>query len=312
MYFILWILFSILLLLFFIGIYLSSMIIDKKSSDDQKLQSIMKDNLPEGEWDKILNRYNQLEKVLLELNSPHGYRLIGYAVFPHPQSKKWMILSHGVTDSKTRSIMYASVFDDLGYNYFIYDHRHHGESGGKNISYGYYERDDLKLVVDEIKKRYSPEVLGIHGESMGSGITLMYAGSVEDGANFYVIDCPYDDFYEEVRYQLSTMVTLPAFLQNLLLEFANLFVRLRGKFSLKDVIPAKYVNNIKNPVFFITSSDDKYIPPAMTKNLYELKTQGFKKLYIAEKGDHAQSYSQNSEQYKREVADFLKEIFPSL
>ena len=32
--------------------------------------------------------------------------------------------------------MYASVFDDLGYNYFIYDHRHHGEiqaAGGEPV-----------------------------------------------------------------------------------------------------------------------------------------------------------------------------------
>ncbi len=308
---ILWCLFGILVLLILAGIYLSNIIIKKKPSKDQNIQEHIRESLLEGEWDTIIDRYNHSDKTLLELTSPHGYVLKGYAVRPHPQSKKWMILCHGVTASKTRSLMYAAIFDALGYNYCIYDHRYHGESKGKTISYGFYERDDLKLVADEIKKQFTPDVLGIHGESMGSGITLMYAGSIEDGADFYITDCPYDNFYEEVRYQINTMITLPLSLQNFLLELADIFVRIRGKFSMKQVAPAEVVDNIKNPVLFITSKEDMYIPPAMTQNLFNLKTHGYKKLYIAPKGGHAQSYIQNPEQYKKEVADFLQEIFPS-
>lgn len=311
MFIILWILLGIFLLLLFAGFYLSGIIINKKPSKDLNMQNHMRENLSEGEWDTIMERYKHSNKVLLELASPHGYAIKGYAVYPHPQSKKWVILSHGVTASKTRSLMYAKIFDDLGYNYCIYDHRRHGESSGKYISYGFYEKDDLKIVVDEIKERFSPEILGIHGESMGSGITLMYAGSIEDGADFYITDCPYDNFYEEVRYQLNHMATLPSGVQNFLMEFTDLFVRIRAKFSLKDVVPADYVSNIKNPVFFITGKEDTYIPPDMTQNLYKLKTQGIKKLYIAEKGGHAQSYIQNPKVYKKEVADFLDEIYPS-
>jgi fermentation-respiration switch protein FrsA (DUF1100 family) len=62
---------------------------------------------------------------------------------------------------------------------------------------------------------------------------------------------------------------------------------------------------------FITSKEDTYIPPSMTQNLYDLKKEGIKKLYIAEKGGHAQAYIENPEEYKKEVTDFLKEIFPS-
>ena len=37
-------------------------------------------------------------------------------------------------------------------------------------------------------------ILGIHGESMGAATMLLYAGTVEDGADFYISDCAFSDF----------------------------------------------------------------------------------------------------------------------
>ena len=63
---------------------------------------------------------------------------------------------------------------------------------GKTTSYGYYEKHDLKSVVDWLKSRFGTNItLGIHGESMGAATLLQYAGLVEDGADFYIADCPF-------------------------------------------------------------------------------------------------------------------------
>ncbi|MGQ0453143.1 alpha/beta hydrolase, partial [Bacillus sp. SS-TM] len=103
----------------------------------------------------------------------------------------FFIQSIGETVNKINSVKYANLFLKRGYNVLIYDHRRHGKTGGKTTSYGYYEKHDLKSVVDWLKNRFGTNItLGIHGESMGAATLLQYAGLVEDGADFYIADCP--------------------------------------------------------------------------------------------------------------------------
>lgn len=78
-----------------------------------------------------------------------------------------------------------NLFIKKGWNVLIYDHRRHGESGGKTTSYGHYEKFDLQTVVNWLKNEVGESlILGIHGESMGAVTTLLYGGMVEDGADF--------------------------------------------------------------------------------------------------------------------------------
>ena len=44
------------------------------------------------------------------------------------------------------------MFERLGFNSVVYDHRRHGDSGGKTTSFGFYEKIDLQAVVEGCKK----------------------------------------------------------------------------------------------------------------------------------------------------------------
>ena len=137
---------------------------------------------------------------------------------------------------------------------------------------------------------------------MGSGIALLYAGSIEDGADFYIIDCAYSNFQEEFICRINEDTRYHS---SILVPLTNLFLFIRGRYRLKDINPIKYIKNIKSPILFITSVGDTYIPPKMTMDLYEAK-QGPKSIYLAQNGDHAQSFSKNQEKYKEVVERFIK------
>lgn len=286
-------------LLFFVsfGVYFSNRMMYMRKKDDD---FIIHRELEAGRLNPWELRKLPRREVLIP--SSFGYDLKAVVIEPH-KTNKYMIFCHGVTENKINSLKYVNLFLKRGFNALIYDHRRHGESGGKTTSYGHFEKFDLKTIVDWLKTNIGPDIfLGIHGESMGAATMLLYAGMIEDSADFYIADCPFSDFKEQLSYRLEKEMKLPG---KLLLPVADLFIKIRQKYSLQDVSPISVIDQIKSPILFIHSKKDDYILPTMTESLYEQK-KGPKKLFLAANGVHAQSYNENSEDYEKMVDEFLQ------
>lgn len=255
-----------------------------------------------GRFDPI--SYENLEKQEITIPSPFGYDLKAILVEPF-KTNKYIIISHGVTENKTSSVKYLNMFLERGFNGIIYDHRRHGESGGKTTSFGFYEKYDLKQIVDWLRKEKGEDILlGMHGESMGAATMILYAGGIEDVADFYIADCPFSDFKEQVDYLVKHEIKLPG---KIFIPIADIFLRARARYSIKDVSPISVIDKIKSPMLFIHSEKDDFILPQMTQKLFD-KKNGPKKLFYATEGFHAQSYNENKEIYEQVIDDFLKEF----
>jgi len=289
---------SFLLFLTSIGVYFTNRLMYMKKKADEFIVDREKQA---GRFNPI--EFENLPKEEVLISSPFGYNLKAIIIEPH-ENKRYIIISHGVTENKINSIKYMNLFLKRGFNAVIYDHRRHGESGGKTTSFGHYEKFDLQAVVDWLKNAKGSDIqIGIHGESMGAATMLLYAGMLEDGADFYIADCPFSDFKEQLSHLLKTTMKLPP---KVILPFADLVLRMRQKYSIKDVSPISVIENIKNPILFIHSKKDDFILPTMSEALYERKS-GPKKLYIAANGVHAQSLNENKDDYEKVINEFLND-----
>ena len=245
--------------------------------------------------------FNSVQKTEKWIDSPNGYPV--KAIFLEPLiTNNFVVICHGVTENKINSVKYARLFERLGFNSVVYDHRRHGDSGGKTTSFGHYEKKDLQAVVKAVKE-YAGEdaIIGIHGESMGAATTILYAGTLEDHAHFYISDCAFSDFTDQLMYLMKKETPLRTIYA---LKLADVFLRVRDGYSMKLVSPREAVTHIEKPVLFIHSLLDDFILPAMTQELYDLK-QGPKQLKLFEIGAHAQSFNQNTDEYEKTVAEFL-------
>ena len=245
--------------------------------------------------------YETVRKDDMWIESPNGYLL--KAVFLKPlETARTVIICHGVTENKINSMKYARLFERLGFNSVIYDHRRHGDSGGKTTSFGYYEKIDLQAIVHAVRERIGKRaLLGIHGESMGAATTILYAGTFKDEANFHIVDCPFSDFSEQILHILRKNTPIRS---SMALRIANVFLKMRDGYTLNLVSPREVVRNITKPVLFIHSLEDDFILPYMTEELYEAK-QGDKMLKLFKKGAHAKSFNDNPVQYEKTVQEFL-------
>ncbi|WP_019413178.1 alpha/beta hydrolase [Paenisporosarcina sp. TG20] len=279
------------------GFMVTSRLMYLKKKDDD---FILNREITAKRFDEVW--FSIVRKTEKWIDSPNGYPI--KAIFLEPlNTNNYVVICHGVTENKTNSFKYARLFERLGFNSVVYDHRRHGDSGGKTTSFGYYEKMDLQSVIKAVND-YAGEdaIIGIHGESMGAATTILYAGTLEDHANFYIADCAFSDFTDQLLYLMKKETPLRTILA---IKLADIFLRVRDGYSLRLVSPREAVLNIEKPVLFIHSLPDDFILPEMSQELYDLK-QGPKQLKLFKIGAHAQSFNQNAIEYEQTIVDFLK------
>jgi uncharacterized protein len=281
-----------------IAIIFASKVIYPKRFGVQDTYEIEKEN---GKIDESL--YGSWKKEEIILPSPFGYELYGLW-FPWNDSKRTVILSHGVTYTLYGSVKYMKMFLDLGFNIFIYDNRHHGRSGGKNATFGFHEKYDLKVITDWVESKTGDEaIIGTHGESMGAAISLQHA-AIDPRIQFVIEDCSFNRLDTLLEYRLKKDYHLP---RTLLMPVVELMSQLLSGMVIKEVSPEKAVRSIQTPIMFIHGEHDEFIPPFMVEKLFANKMNGPKKLYIAPNAGHAESYWNNQKEYSALIAEFLLE-----
>ena len=288
----------IIITIFIIGWHFSSIIIFPK---------VAKYNYTfdyEAEKGKIeIEKFNALEKQEIYIDSQYGYKIHGL-FFPNNNSKKAIILCHGIRWSLYGSVKYMDMFLKRGFAVFIYDHRNHGLSGGRNTSFGYYEKFDLKKCTDWLFDKLGKDIIvGLHGESMGAG-TVLQNIAIDQRMKFCIEDCGYSDAQDLFRHRLEkdyNIKKLP------LVSLASKISKMRGGWNFKDVSPITILSKLEVPILFIHGEEDDYVPTIMCKQMYSAK-KGYKDIYIAPSAGHAEAYWKNKDEYEGKVDKFLKAI----
>lgn len=247
-----------------------------------------------------IDYYNSLPKEEIFIESPNGYKLHGIWV-PLSGSKKTVILLHGFTYTLWGSVKYVEFFRNRGFNVLMPDSRYHGKSGGNNITFGLYEKYDVKTWIDMIiEKTGTPECIGIHAESMGASIAIQHA-SIDSRVSFYITDSIFSDMEDALSNRLKADYHLPPFP---FIPVASLISRLHGAMYFKDISPEKIIPLLDVPVLFIHGSSDTYVPPVMSQLLYNKKKTN-KKIWIAKGAEHSMSYIEHKEEYEKQMDEFL-------
>lgn len=258
----------------------------------------------EKENGKIDERlFNSWKKEEVFLQSPFGYRVFGL-YFPVTNSNKAVIISHGITYTLYGSVKYMKMFMDMGFNIFIYDNRYHGRSGGKNSTFGFYEKFDLKMITDWVELRLGKgAIIGTHGESLGAAISLQHA-AIDPRIKFVIEDCSFNRLDTLLVFRLKEDFHIPRFP---LFPMVELICKILTGMEINKVAPENEVKKIQAPILFIHGDRDAFIPPVMAEKLFKNKLNGPKKLYLAPNAGHAESYWNNQVEYAAVVDEFLRE-----
>ena len=240
-------------------------------------------------------------KEVYTVPSYDGYVLHAEYIETDPRSKKFVLISHGYSCNRYGSYKYVYLFQKLGFNCIIYDDRGHGENKRCRCTFGIRESKDLLAMIDDAYRRFGEDIfLGLHGESMGSGLSLM-AMQYQPNVKFLVADCGYGRLQEVLCEKVQEVFHLPGFF----VYPASFACRILYGFSLAKVSPEEALYENEIPICFIHGKADKFISYSQSEKMHEIN-KGYSELHLFPGADHAQSIDSDVNRYEEVLRAFVE------
>lgn len=214
------------------------------------------------------------------------------------------VLVHGYVDNALRMMMLGKMYhDSLHFNIIAPDHQRHGQSEGDVIQMGWLDRINIERWTAIADSLWAPAPIYLHGISMGGATVMMCSGDKLPSAVKGIIDdCGYTSVWDEFAGEITNQFGLPA---HPMLDIASFICKLRYGWDFKEASALEQVRRSTLPMLFIHGDADTYVPTRMVYPLYEAKTKGYKKLWIAKGTTHARAYHDYPQKYQEEVRDFI-------
>jgi len=179
-----------------------------------------------------------------------------------------VVYLHGNSSSRIEGFRNAPDLLKSGINIVMFDFAGCGLSEGEYISLGWYEKDDVKLIIDFVEKLPGVLNIGLWGRSMGAATTMFYAHS-DPRIKAICMDSPFCDFKLLAKELCLKYITLPNFVLTTAMNFVKNTVKDKCGLDIDKLKPILYANKTKTPAFFLHAVTDELISLEQTLKLVE-------------------------------------------
>lgn len=219
----------------------------------------------------------------LSITAYDGVPLAGY-LWETAGSKGVALLVHGYTDSAAGMAYLAEEYRRLGFSVLAVDCRAHGKSGGKNITMGYTDAQDVASWIEKIQElKGSQAKLILHGVSMGAvsviqALNQKTALKSADSIIGVVADCGFSSALDQLSQQGTAIFGSSPVIRiatKLMLAGLSAINYLRcGFFYSQDsarnaLIRRRELATQKVPLVLFHGEKDAFISPQMAHQLEE-------------------------------------------
>ena len=203
-----------------------------------------------------------------------GLALAGWRC-PAEQSRRGAVVYlHGIADNRSSSVGIIERFRPRGFDVIAYDSRANGNSGGDVCTYGFYEKRDLKHVIDTL----TPGPVVLIGTSLGAAVALQEAAGDERISAIVAAETFSD---------LRTVATerAPFFFTPPTIARAFRLAERDGHFTVDDVSPEEAARHTTAPTLLVHGTDDIDTRPDHSRRVYDA-LRGPKRLILVPGAHH--------------------------
>jgi pimeloyl-ACP methyl ester carboxylesterase len=227
-----------------------------------------------------------------------GVSLVGWFV-PCVGAKQAVVLLHGYGSTRTQMLARAKFFHDHGYAVLLYDARGHGESGGRLVSFGWFETRDLLGALDWLRTRGFSE-FGLLGASQG-GATIALAATELRDVRWVVLESVFPTLTNAVDRRFRKTIGLPGWLAGVLM--VPLAERRLG-ISVEAIRPRDSIAKFSGPVLVMSGEQDLHTRPEDAREIFEHAREP-KSFWLVPGAAHVDLYGIAKGDYERRLLDFI-------
>ena len=184
---------------------------------------------------------------------------------------------HGIADNRASAAGVIQRFTPKGFDVIAFDSRAHGESEGTACTYGYFEKYDLRRIVDSIPQGATILI----GTSLGAAVALQEAA--EDSRISAIVAA---ESYSDLR----TVATerAPFVFTHRAIEKAFTLAEQEGHFRIDAVSPSQAAAKVRAPVLLIHGDSDIDTRPDHSRRILAA-LHGPKRLILVRGAHHNES-----------------------
>ena len=259
------------------------------------------DNYRQDMFD-IRSELENMKHEIVTINSQEGFPLKGY--FYDQNSKDTIIFFHGVHVNALNTFsLHAKKCLNEGFNVLIVDQRAHGLSGGKYISYGKYEQDDVLRWVNYIEQKEYVENIYLYGSSMGgTSICLASDKITSKKVKVLVVDCAFTTIRKLVNH-ITSSKNIPG---KLFLPGVEFYAKHLVKTGFDDFDTTESLKLNKIPTLFIQGTKDVVVTEQFLMDNYNA-CASFKEELLVKDATHTLALNAGGDEAFNKLFNFLKE-----
>jgi fermentation-respiration switch protein FrsA (DUF1100 family) len=245
-----------------------------------------------------------MEYESVSITTEDGLKLFGW--FIPGKNKAIVMLQHGSPGGRQDGLYEAQVLNQAGLGVLLGSFRAHDECEGELISFGYHEQKDMAAWHEFLLGRddVDPDRIGLFGESMGGGTSILYAAgdpriaALATGSAFALTQETIETF---IQFELDP----PQLVTPILARFIRFWVEREYGCSTEALDTETAIAQISRvPVLIIHGGMDDKVGPSSGRQLYQAANQPKELLWIEEAG-HVDFEQHRPEEYSEALVNFF-------
>ena len=210
-----------------------------------------------------------------------------------------VILMHGVRGNRRAMLARAEWLVHNGCAVLLFDFQAHGESSGRNITFGFLESRDATAAVKFVREKFPGEKIGVIGVSLGAAAALLADPPLP--VNALVLESSYPTIYQATEDRMALRLGWAGKLMTPLLTWQ---LKPRLGIGVDDLKPIARAGQVAAPKLFIAGTADRDTTLAESQALFAAAAEP-KQLWLVAGAAHVDMHAFAKTEYERRVLDFL-------